>query len=227
MSHLGPRETELKLAFDSAADAEHFQALLHGHVLEHRHQENHFFDTASHALNRDKLSCRLRLESTAAWLTLKGPSVKSGKGLVTSRPELERAIDAATAQAILQGVQSPLTPWLADLRVAHEPLVIAVRAAVADQPLGSLGSFVNERTCVRAPIETVLGTREYLVELDCTRFPNGRIDYEAEIETADEAEAQALSEALTALCRQHAVATHASKSKLHRFMACLASQAGC
>ncbi len=169
------REVELKFQLPDGRAARALAAAA-GEELSSAVQVNHVFDTPGRDLRGRGLTLRLREEDGRWTVTLKGPSRRVGAA--RDREELEAAIDAAGAAAILDGEASPLDA----LEPAPGPGgLLATARSLAGDRVRSLGSFRNRRTRVRA---SVPGHGVAVLEIDRTELPGGRIDHEVELELA-------------------------------------------
>lgn len=219
------KETEFKFRVASQADLDSVARTL-GIPDTHRvHQENHFFDTSDTLLNRNKYVLRLRKEGSQYFLTAKGPSVRSTDGLLSAKPETERAIDTRRAKAILEGRRSALEvlsrTWLAP----DERVVLGeIRKLLGSQSPGYIGSFSNERTRIEAPLSAQGQPLLVTLELDRTTFPRNVVHYEIEVEVPAHADAVALGEVLKDLFVKAKVKTEAGPGKATRFFAALKGQ---
>jgi len=173
-------------------------------------QTNHFFDTAGGALRAARLALRLREEDGRFALALKGPELPAAGGLAV-RAEVERALGAAEARAVLAGERAAL-----DL-LAEEggALVAEARARVAGQPLLRIGGFENERLRL-GPRPFPAGAAPVVLELDRTRFPDGTLEHELELELPEGADPAALADALQALCAELGIPFESAPSKAAR-----------
>jgi uncharacterized protein YjbK len=214
------QEIELKrlLVGDGAADRL-VKAL--GPVAADLTQTNHFFDTSDGRLRRKRHSVRLRDEDGRFFLTAKAPSRGVG-GSVSARTEAEAEVEVETAQQILAGTLDPaatLRQRVTDPAFAE--LWEGLDAAREGRPLQHVGQFQNRRRVVAVVVPPELALR---VEVDQTRFPNGRVDEEAEIEIPDAGLAQAVETWLEQQAARAGIETKPSSSKLGRFYAALEEQ---
>ena len=177
------------------------------------HQVNHFFDTTHNALWRNGLALRLREEEGVFRLTLKGDEEKrSADGVLTERMEVEVEVAPELAGLLLAGSASP-GQVLAD--AGAEVAQLRMDAALAGAEPRLIGRFENKRT--RLPlVDLGGGLGPVLFELDRTRFPDGRIDCEIEVEAHD-AELEALRARLDALLARAGIAWSPAPSKARRF----------
>jgi uncharacterized protein YjbK len=171
------REVKIRLAAEEACRLA--EAL--GCPLRTTHQRNHYLDTPGGALRRRGYGLRLRTEQESHkiqrfLLTLKGPTTI--RGVVTEREEQEIEVDRATAEAILaEKVELPRLGL-------HLPG--ALSASPTPLALICLGASENERRTFRLGLDSARNSGTGLVlELDRTTFPDGSVDYEAEIEMQD------------------------------------------
>jgi uncharacterized protein YjbK len=167
-------ERELKLAL-SEAEAGRLAARL-GSAPRTLRQRNHYFDTAGGALRRLGYGLRLREENGALRLALKGPGTVAGA--LIERSEIEVPLSRATADALLAGAVG-----LPDLPVGV-PASLAREAGAGRLEL--LGALENERRVYDLRLGPEPAS-EATLELDRTRYPDGSIEHEAEIEWGDPA----------------------------------------
>lgn len=222
MSLHSSQEIELKRRLVGPDAAERLLALL-GPVASDVEQVNHVFDTADQALHRARHSLRLREEPGRFILTAKGPSRGVG-GSVSTRAEAEAEIEPELARRLLAGQGDPL----GELRrrvtdAAFESLWAGLEQARASQPLGKLGQFQNRRRAVQVAISPEL---RLTVEVDRTRFPNGRVDDEVEIELPRPELAGEVETWLTERAAAAGVETERSTAKFGRFYAALNDAGG-
>ncbi len=196
-------------------------------------QWNHIFDTPDRALSHDGYRLRLREEEGRWLLTAKGPKRSeppergSGDESVVDRPEVESALSAELAHALIEGRASPLEllSEASDLGPADRSWATALAERYAEPPVELLGHFVNERT--RLPWQSADGLRCTL-ELDRTHFPGNRTDYELEVELppgSDGAAQVALEAALRRWLEDAGVRPERSSGKVRRFFQALDEQA--
>src|SRR5262245_19131570 len=179
-------------------------------------QKNHFFDTASRDLHRQKYTLRLREESGGVTLTAKGPDQQSADGTLTSRAEEEIALASAEAHAVLNGEKNPLNVLDQRADPRSRELLDAIRAIVAGKHLEHVGMFENDR--MRLPVTLNVGDENVPVvfEMDRTRFPFGQVHYEVEVELKI-ADHKAVQQALHRLFETSHVAWRTGPSKAKRF----------
>ena len=213
------REIELKFALTDAAELEKLSASLGGKAGPTVEQINHFFDTAELDLHRTKHVLRLREEDRSRYLlTAKGPG-GSELGALSERTELETNIDPSTARAILEGSSSALS-ILEQAIGAEAPLLRELRTLATRKPLKSVGKFRNTRTPQEVLVELDAGfTQRVVFELDRTAFPDGRVDFEVEVElqgAGDEAERNRLAQAIRSLVEKAGISVRTAPSKAKR-----------
>ena len=207
-------EREFKLRIPSEDALARLCAELGGAAAAPVLQVNHFFDTPGRDLGRARLALRLREEAGAAALALKGPALER-RGALTSRTELELALDPERARAILAGTRSPLDALRASAHAATQ-LVQQAASAVGAARLQRLGAFENERQRV-GPV-AFAGARALVFELDRTRFPGGAVELELEVELGPDADAPAVERGLAALFARLGLALETAPSKAARFL---------
>lgn len=189
-----------------------------GPVASDVEQVNHVFDTPDRSLHRTRHTLRLREEAGRFILTAKGPS-RGVSGSVIARTEAESEIEPELARRLLSGQGNPLS----ELRqratdAAFDGLWEGFEHARAGQPLRELGQFHNRRRTVHAAISPEL---RVCVEVDRTRFPDGRVDDEVEIELSRPELAGEVEAWLEARAEAAGIETEASTAKFGRFYAAL------
>ncbi len=168
-------ERELKLALTPEESA-----VLEAHLgppIRVTSQQNLYLDSAEGHLRREQIGLRLRIERSRAAessgtrfiLSLKGPSRR--KGELVERTEEEAEIDRAVAERIQAGGLDPHTSDLPGLAPAARRL--GIRQVIC------LGSVENERRVLALPLPD---ERSAELDLDRTRYPDGNIDWEVELE---------------------------------------------
>ena len=160
----------------------------------------------------------LREEAGRFILTAKGPS-RGVSGSVSTRTEAEADVDAEVARSILAGRNDgvAILRRLSD-DAAFDALWEGVEQARAGQALVEVGHFQNRRRRVAVTLPPGLAL---LVEVDQTRFPDGRVDDEVEIEIPRPELAAAVEAWLEERAAAAGIETAASSSKLSRFYAAL------
>jgi len=211
------QEIELKRRLIGPDAAERLLRVL-GPVASDVEQVNHVFDTPERHLHRARHSFRLREQGASFILTAKGPS-QGVSASVSSRTEAEAEIGADVARRILAGQHDAL----GELRRhatddAFEPLWMGLGRALSGQSLEEVGLFHNRRRTVQVVVSTELSLN---VEVDATRFPNGRFEDEVEIELSRPELASDVETWLEERAAAAGVETQPSTSKLARFYASL------
>jgi uncharacterized protein YjbK len=212
----GGQEIELKLRVDGPGA---FQALARtaGATAQHTAtQINHFFDTSDLRLDNAKHTIRLRDEAGTFTLSTKGPERQGPDATLTQKSEDEIIVSYEEAKALLAMPQPLLTLLDRRAQPTAAPLLTAIRALIADQPLTYIGGFQNERT--RLPIRLTVSGQvvDVMFEMDRTSFAGGHIDYEVEVELK-EVDAQAATDAVHAFFQNAQVAWRKGPSKAKRF----------
>jgi len=172
------QEVEVKRLLLSQGAADLLVSAL-GPVTADKQQVNHVLDTEGGSLRKLRYSLRLRFEDGAPILTAKGPGKRLGADTST-RDEAEARIEHELASAVLSGLRDPVE--LLREQVGDEsfgPLWQGLAEARGGLPLREVGSFENRRRVV--PVHLPSGL-ELNVEVDRTRFPDGHVDEEVEIE---------------------------------------------
>jgi CYTH domain-containing protein len=193
-----------------------------GPVASDVEQVNHVFDTPDRSLHRARHSLRLREEAGRFILTAKGPS-RGVSGSVSTRTEAESEIEPDVARRLLAAQGDPLTELRRRVTEADfDALWAGLEKARAGQPLGELGQFHNRRRTVQVAVSPGL---RLSVEVDRTRFPNGRVDDEVEIELASAERAGEVEAWLEERAAVAGVETQPSTAKFGRFYAALEERA--
>ena len=165
-------------------------------------QQNHFFDSADGSFSRRGLALRIRREDDGWTVTLKGPKRSDSGPLLADRPELECALEAASATEVLSS-QRPARELLAFLSRAHgtSALLTAALAASEKVPLELLGGFRNVRTRVRTALAAGGETCPVTLEFDRSEFAPDDVRYEVELEFSAEDSEVGLRDAMLELFR--------------------------
>lgn len=215
MTSQSHQEIELKrlLIGDGAGDT--LVAAL-GSVGASKQQINHLFDTDDFRLKAARHTVRLRFEDGTPILTAKGPSRRVGTD-TRARTEAESAIDQETAARILAG---PINP-IAVLRERVSPDAFAelfrgLDEARGGRPLRAIGHFENWRRSVPVVLPDGLALE---VEVDRTRFPDGRVDEEVEIEVPSDDVVPAVEAWLDERVAAAGIIAQTSTPKVARFFA--------
>lgn len=211
------QEIELKRRLIGADAAERLLQVL-GPVASDVEQVNHVFDTPDQRLRQARYSFRLREQGASFILTAKGPT-RDVSASVGSRTEAEAEIDEGVARRLLAGEGDAL----GELRrrataAAFEALWEGIERARSGRPLEEVGLFHNRRRTVRVAVTPALSVN---VEVDATRFPNGKVEEEVEIEIAGPELASEVEAWLEERAAAAGVETQPSTSKLARFYAVL------
>ncbi|MGB5603989.1 MAG: CYTH domain-containing protein [Gammaproteobacteria bacterium] len=223
------REIEFKFV---VADKKAFHQLvehlrLSASVLDHGvNQTNHFFDSRTFCLRQSHFAIRLRQEGTNHILTLKAEQQPDSSeiAVLTDRIEQEAELPHETAQALLQGMDTPQQVIRRYFEDSSSAPLQFIQSACGDQALIHIGEFVNHRIRlprVRIPVGKYWETIEF--ELDTSTFPNGRIDHELEIEISEHSDAAAMEAALIELFEQAGIDWYSAPSKAERFFNALAA----
>jgi uncharacterized protein YjbK len=216
-SHKSHQEIELKRLLVGEGAADKLIAAL-GAVASDRVQINHVFDTDGLRLNQQLYALRLRLENGEAILTAKGPD--RGLGSYTSvRTEFEAKIERRLADEILAGRRDAL-----EVLREHESDVVCtelwkgIEQARSGHTLREVGRFENRRRAIRVTLPSGLALE---VEIDRTRFADGRVDDEVEIEVPREHLVGEVEGWLDQRAAAAGVSTRPSTPKIARFYASL------
>lgn len=214
------REIEVKRLLVGERAGDRLLAALRAPVEPAKHQVNHFFDTADAALRRARCTLRLRFEDGAPILTAKGPSLRVSAD-TAAKLEAEARIEPALAEAILLGRADLVTELRARVTDgAFADLWSDIERSRGGAPLRRLGSFENQRRTAIVPLPQGLTLR---VEVDRTRFPDGGVDEEVEIELPSPEIAGEVERWLEAAARAAGVVTAPSSPKIARFLQRLAA----
>lgn len=177
-------ETEIKIQLRDEASWQALCQLL-GTPASEIVQHNHFFDTADGALGRQQLTLRVRDEGDRAWITVKGAKRRIGDAVV--RLEDEAALDIEVWRAVQRGEQR--------LEQIAAPPLTALGRQVALDGLTQLVEFENLRRGYRWSV----AGRPLLLEVDRTRFADGAVDHEIEVELDDADDGELLAAVTTGL----------------------------
>lgn len=214
MTSHGPIEIELKRLLPGLAEANRLLDAL-GRDGESKRQVNHFFDTDDERLAQARWALRLREEDGTFQLTVKGPAENVGED-TARRIEIERIVSSDDAASILEGAIDPLLVLRAQLDPSERTHLSEVEAVRGDKTLVPTGHFENVRRTRRARLPS---GHAIVVEIDATTFPNGRVDYEVEIELASEVLARDAEAWLDRLTAELGIETRPATTKLARFRA--------
>lgn len=216
--------TEIEFKF-AVQDASAFTALvaqlgLPSELLEQAElQTNHFFDTPQLSLRAGGLAIRLREQSGAHYLTIKGgKSTHSDDRVLSTRIEEERLLDPHTAHAMLEGaipVHAVIAEQFSD---RADQLVDLIDNLCAGQSLVYVGKFENRRITLPPVDVPMSGSRAQVVfELDAASFPGQARQYEIEVEVPSSEDAASIREALVSLLSAAGIQWSAAASKAERF----------
>ena len=207
-------EREFKLRIPSEDRLQALAARLGGARAIPVRQVNHFFDTVAGDLRAARIALRLREEGGRCVLTLKGPLL-GAEAALAERPEEELEVSPSTAAAILAGTLAPLD--VLEHGLAGRPLVERAGELVRSLRLERLGAFENERLRI-GPLAFPSGSSAPLVfELDRTRYPDGCIERELEVELPAGARPSEVERGLAALFAELGMALEPTPSKAARF----------
>jgi uncharacterized protein YjbK len=221
------REIEFKFGVDGKQDFHRLvqQLDLPAYLLDHGvKQTNHFFDSNSLCLRTNHLAVRLREEDACHFLTIKGgqQSKADADSVLTDRVEEEVTLSQETALALLSEKLSPVEVIRQQFESKSRSIVQLVNAACGDEKLKPIGRFHNIRIHLPPVVLPAGGSDEAIVfELDTSTFPDGRTDYEFEIEISESSDAVAIKNALLGLFEQAGIDWHTAPSKAERFYAAL------
>ena len=198
-----PQEIEIKLDLQKE---ENYNRLIERFQITKKPawQENYFFDSENMDLSKNGWALRLRIEEDKSSLSLKGTTKRSSGGLAI-RDEIEISIPDETAKKYAEN----------GLRGGNLPDEIAhiTQPIVSINDLSLRFQFVNDR--YRANYSG--GDIDLLFEIDKTKFADGSIDYELEIELKDQLFYQkALSEVTSFLDSIQIVTVFQNRSKFAR-----------
>ena len=192
-------------------------------------QTNHFFDRPGRPLARARIGVRLRETAEGLRLTVKGPAEGAEDARITRRVELERdrdPKDLVVARSAGLRLEADLAVWRADAEGDPErtQFLDLLEETTRERPLETIGAFRNERAIGALVLRDGTGVLDVEVELDRTRFPGDRTDFELEVERSSEPDGR-LDRTRDALVRwldrEGGIRTFARESKLARFEALL------
>lgn len=186
-------------------------------------QTNHFFDTRQSSLHANGLALRLREQSGAFYLTIKGgKSSDSHDGALSSRIEEERVLDPETARAMLDGTASIHTVIAERFCDRSRGLVDRIGEICGEQALVYIGKFENRRVTLPPICLHDGGNAQPVVfELDSIAFPGQVLQYEIEVEVASTEEAGLVRDALVSLLSAAGIEWGTAENKARRFFAIL------
>jgi uncharacterized protein YjbK len=221
------REIEFKFAVDSKQAFEHLLDYLGlpGSALNHGvTQTNHFFDSPTYCLHKHHFVIRLREQNNSYTLTIKGEQEAAAgtSSVLTDRFEAEVTLSQQSARTLLEGSTTPQQVIIDHFRDRSPALLSMIEAACAQQRLVHIGEFRNIRIHlppVTLPSDSISENLQF--ELDTSHFPDGKTEYEFEIEISEHSDASAIEAALTELFHKAGIEWHSAPSKAERFFAAL------
>ncbi|MCX6551580.1 MAG: class IV adenylate cyclase [Acidobacteria bacterium] len=165
-------EREIKLRFDSAADAR-AAVLATGAEPMHarRFQEDCLFDTDDEQLRRQRCALRIRSEGPRSVLTFKGP-VQPGP--VKIREELETVVaDGEVLRAVLERLG--LSVWFRYQKYREEFTHQDVVIAIDETPVGTFVEIEGPEEGIRSTAAAMTrGPGDYILESYHTLFVRNR-----------------------------------------------------
>jgi hypothetical protein len=167
---------------------------------------------------------RLREENDCYTLTIKGEqqAEHAENSVLTDRIEEEVPLPPESARALLAGRVSPQQVINDHFSSKSAALLAMIETACDQQKLGHIGDFRNVRIHLPPVILPVGNGDERLqFELDSSMFPDGRFNYEIEIEISAQSDAAGIETSLKKLFRQAGIEWHAAPSKAARFFAAI------
>jgi uncharacterized protein YjbK len=188
-------------------------------------QTNHFFDSTTFCLRHHGLAIRLRHEAGRYRLTLKAEQQASEQAVLSDRVEHEVALPNATALALLHGTTSPRRVIRQHFDDSSSTILELIHSACVDAPLVHVGEFINER--INLPpisLPVVESTASVVFELDTSKFPNGVVDHEFEVEISEDQDATAIEAALIELLEQAGIPWSSAPSKAKRFFSAIITE---
>jgi len=148
-------------------------------------QVNSFFDSEDRRLAADGWALRIRTDEHTGLVTLKSRESENAEASV--RNELEAEVERRVALAV-QDLRH-------DILSLNVPPINFVREKWSDLQLSKLVHFENTRQTKVFK----LGDYMYNLEVDTTRFSDGTVDYELEVELPDEAQVVIVADKLQRL----------------------------
>jgi uncharacterized protein YjbK len=179
-----PEEIEIKLDLGSFTNYLKLIGFL-GQIDEEIHQRNCYFDTEDRLLSKSDWAFRVRTEDDRGLITVKGKS--SDPGLAVVRKEIETHIPRNEAEDLIE--------LRRDVMSLDIPPVSFVRDTIGDVALTRLVQFDNTRQCKSFRI----GDYEHQLQIDTTRFANGSVNYELELELSNLDEVDTVEQGLRRL----------------------------
>jgi len=198
-------EIEIKIQLESFPDYLKLIGYI-GLVDREEHHLNAFFDSSDRKLSAAGYALRVRATDTTGSVTLKSRGSQSEA--VAVRQEFIGEIGSGVARAVING--------RTDLMCLECKPIAIVREQFPDLEPTLLLRFRNHRQIKRY----FLGDSEYDLEIDTTEFADGSIDYELEVELADETESERVLAGLEKIFVSLAIPFLAqTKSKFERALA--------
>ena len=191
-------------------------------------QTNHFFDSPGHCLHNHHFVIRLREENNRYSLTIKGEqqSPPDGGSVLSNRIEEEVVLPAESARAMLDGSITPRQVVKEHFSSRAASLLNMIEAACDQQALVHIGDFRNLRIHLPPVLLPAGNTSERVVfELDSSTFPDGKVDYELEVEISEQSDAKSIETGLKELLRQAGIEWQTAPSKAERFFAAISKRA--
>jgi uncharacterized protein YjbK len=207
-------EIEVKRLLVGDGASEKLLKALGNRVSRQSTQVNYIFDTEERSLDKAQYALRLRIEDSKGVLTAKGPSRKIGCS-TASKLEAESSVPPSTVEEILSGRRDPLATLKSRVTSpAFRGLWYGIESTRAGHPLKICGHFENLRRTI--PVVLSSGLR-LQVQMDRTRFPDGSVETELEIELPGENRVQEAESWLENMVRRAGIETRTGPSKIVRF----------
>lgn len=169
MTEIGKFAEEIEIKLDLQSFSNYLKLIgFLGRIDRETHQVNTFFDTEEGVLAENGWALRVRVENERGLVTLKG--MAAIKGAASLRRELESEITRGEANEIIH--------LRSDLMKLDCPAIAYVRDRFGEFALMRVIQFDNDRQCK----EFKIGDGNYLLEIDKTKFSDGSVDYELEVE---------------------------------------------
>ena len=211
-------EIEVKRLLLGARARDKFLKALGKPVRKENTQINYIFDTDDRSLDKARYALRLRVEDSKGFLTAKGPSRKVGSS-TASKLEAESPVDPGLVEAIRSGRQDPLATLKRRVTdPAFRDLWRGIEEIRAGRPMKLWGHFENLRRTI--PVVLPSGLR-LQVQTDQTRFPDGSVQSEVEVELPADDRAQEVESWVENVARAAGIETQAGPPKIVRFFAAL------
>ena len=164
-------EIEIKIRLESFTDYLKLIGFL-GSIDEEVRHTNAFFDTEDRKFGEAGYALRVRAGENRGLVTVK--SLISQSESMSVRREIESEVESGHAHKLILGHRDPFEMDIEPIRFLQEKF---------DRlSLTKLVQFEN----VRQKKKFRIGDYEYILEIDKTEFTDGTVDYELEIELADQ-----------------------------------------